>query len=438
MELQKWFHRHIKDAFPFVYQKKLLIAVSGGVDSVVLTHLCRGEGLSFDLAHCNFQLRGEASDGDELFVRELASRLQVQIWVRRFEPAKEVAEGRSIQLVARDLRYRWFDELAAAQGYDYVLTAHHLNDDAETFFINLLRGTGIDGLAGIPAQNENILRPLLHFSGKEIRSYALDNDIQWREDQSNTKDDYLRNRIRHHFVPLFEKENPDFLTSFLLTRNHLQDTVQLLQDYTRRLQEEITFFKESSLYIDIEKLKAQPHPKAVLYQLLKNYGFTAWEDIMHLPDAQPGKLITSEKYRLLKDRAYLIVREKESPEDIIEYTISENENLITFPKGRLLCEKVIKVTQKDKSIAYLASEKLRFPLVLRRWTAGDVFKPFGMKGHKKVSDFLTGAKLSLFEKENTWVLLSGDTVVWVLGQRIHDDFKVEKDTKEILKISFTE
>lgn len=432
--MQKRFHQHIQKTFPFLMENKFLIAISGGVDSVVLAYLCQRENLDFAFAHCNYQLRGEDSDQDEKFVRNLAKEFGVEVFVKRFETKKLVgSQEKSIQLLARELRYNWFQKLIKETAYTYVLTAHHLNDNVETFFINTIRGTGLEGLTGIPEINQKIIRPLLQFSRQEIQDYAEKNDIDWREDASNSSDDYLRNRIRHHIVPFLEKENPDFLSAFSLTQNHLENSSTLIQDYCHHLKAEISFQKEGKTYFKIDKLKKIPHLNLVIYHLFSPYGFKAFDDILSLLEAQSGKQVFSKNYRLLKDRDELILAKKQNKTEQV-ITINEDENVIDFPKGKIICEKVVKMDCADNGMGYIAENKIKYPLQLRPWRSGDTFRPLGMKGHKKISDFLKDLKLSLFEKENIWVLLSEEKIVWVVGLRVDEAFKIEKDTKDILKL----
>lgn len=432
--MQKRFQQHLQTHFPGIYDKKLLIAVSGGMDSVVLAHLCQKEGLDFAIAHCNFQLRGEASDQDEDFVRELAGEMKVNFHFKRFETKKQVAEGQSIQLVARELRYHWFNVLLEQEKYDALLTAHHLNDDVETFFINLLRGTGLRGLAGIPQMTTTVLRLLLPFSVLEIERFAEKNKIKWREDRSNASDDYLRNRIRHHLIPFLTGENPHFLDNFLLTRRNLEESVQLLTDYTGQLKKSIMKKRGNEIHLNLQKIKENPHPQALLYEILNPYGFTAWENVYDLLEAQVGKQVFASQFRLVKDRGSLILTERNQLEN--QEISVDGVGEFPFPEGRLICEKVIKVTNPQKDKAYLATERLVYPLKLRLWQPGDRFQPLGMKGRKKLSDFLKDEKLSLPQKEKTWVLLSEGNIVWVVGQRIDHRYRVREETKEILKIDW--
>jgi len=432
--MQKSFEKHLQKNFSFLYENKFIIAVSGGIDSVVLAYLCKNAKLDFAIAHCNFQLRGKESDKDESFVKELAEKFAVDFFIKKFETKKYVKENQSIQLIARKLRYDWFSELLQKE-YAYLLTAHHLNDDMETFMINLLRGTGIEGLLGIPTQNDKIFRPLLKFSLAEIEKFAKQENISWREDFSNTSDDYLRNRIRHHIIPEFEKENPDFSKSFLLTKKNLQQSKSLNEDYLHKIKQEITFQKGELLYFNLQKLKTYPNLKAVLYLLFKPYNFTAWKDIYQLLNAETGKVIISKTHRLLKDRDFLILG---PPKNKIqqEFFIEKENIVLKFPAGKLVCENVINVTAFNNRIAYLAENKIKFPLKLRIWKAGDKFQPFGMKGNKKISKFLKDKKVNLFEKENTWVLLSNDKIVWVIGHQIDEKFKIEKNENKIIKIEW--
>ncbi len=433
--LQHQFHHLIQTEFSFLKHQNFTIAISGGIDSVVLAYLCKQENLKFSLAHCNFHLRAEESDADQAFVESLAKQLSVPCFVKHFDTKSLVKnDAQSIQLIAREIRYKWFEELCKNEQIKHILVAHHLNDRAETFFINLLRGTGLSGLSGIPVRNGRIVRPLLDFSRAEIRNFAKEHHIQWREDCSNATDHYLRNRIRHHMIPFLENENADFLTKFKLTQRNLQDSEVLLVDYIERLKEELWIEKSDYVEISIEKLQEKPHFESILYHLLKDYGFTAWDDIVDLLTAQPGKQVLATNYRLLKDRATLLLK-RVNPIEKIEFEIGQDEKEVEFSQGKLICENITKIRSYDKQIAYLSASKLAFPLKLRHWKPGDAFQPFGMTGRKKVSDFLRDEKVSLFDKENTWVLVSGNQIVWVVGHRIDHNFKVD-DQSNILKIEW--
>jgi tRNA(Ile)-lysidine synthase len=434
--MKQVFEQHLQTNFPGLLQSKILVAVSGGLDSVVLTHLCYSLKLNFALAHCNFRLRQKESETDEYFVKNLAKKLDVTCYTKTFETSKYAKErNQSTQVAARNLRYNWFEELLGENDYKYVLTGHHLDDNLETFLINFTRGTGISGLTGIPEKKGQILRPLLPFSRKQIEKYAQSQFLEWRTDSSNSSDVYLRNRIRHHIIPVLKAENPSLLKSFQKTQDHLKQAEELNADYSKLLWNEITNQKNADEYhLSIEKIRDQSHPKAILYQLLKDFGFTQWQDIYNLLQAQSGKEIFSKTHRLIKDREVLILTQQNSQNNQA-IKIYKNDRKILFPDGQLFLESVTQVTKKKDKIAYIAAEKIRFPLLLRKLKTGDRFQPFGMKGSKKISDFLIDKKFSLLEKEKTWILESQGEIIWVVGHRIDERFKVENSDPEILKIS---
>ncbi|MCB0475804.1 MAG: tRNA lysidine(34) synthetase TilS, partial [Flavobacteriaceae bacterium] len=291
----KSFAEHTAKHFPFLKDKKLLLAISGGIDSVVLANLFKELNLQFSLAHCNFKLRGDESESDEVFVKKLAENLQVPVYVKQFETATFAQnEKLSIQVAARNLRYEWFYQLKDKDGFDLIVTAHHADDNLETFLINLIRGTGLDGLTGIPEQSETIIRPLLPFTREQIETYAKKEKIQWREDSSNIETKYLRNKIRHQIIPLMKELNPNFLNSFNNTLNNLKGSAAIVRRTVADLKNEILVPQtDGTLKIDIEYLKKLGNETAYLYELLREYGFTEWQDITSLLDAQSGKYIFS-------------------------------------------------------------------------------------------------------------------------------------------------
>lgn len=436
--MQTQFEQHIKSQFPFLKGKKILLTISGGIDSVVLAYLCKDAGLDFAMAHCNFRLRGKESDADEAFVEALAKEMEVELFIKPFDTEKFATENKmSIQVAARKLRYDWFAELAEDHGIDFIFTAHHANDSLETFLINTIRGTGLEGLTGIPEQNEQILRPLLAFSRKEIRAYAEKERISWREDSSNASTKYERNKIRHQVIPIFEDENPNLLNSFRKTQQHLQDTSDLLQEYTAVLFNEIVQEIGGSLHFDIQKIQEKSNPKAVLYQLLKAYEFTAWKDILALLTAQSGKMVFSPGYRLLKDRKTLILTAvvSEGAENQ-EIEISERTKQIEFPLGKLIFEDTETFGKAGKSQIYVNKHLIKFPLKLRKWKESDYFYPFGMNGKKKVSRYFKDEKFSLVEKEDAWLLVSDERILWIIGHRADERFRVKSGTSDLTAIHF--
>ncbi|MBF2092675.1 tRNA lysidine(34) synthetase TilS, partial [Flavobacterium psychrophilum] len=299
---------HLTKNLPFLKEKKLLLATSGGIDSMVMLHLFQKLNYNIAIAHCNFQLRGLESFGDQQFVQEYASKNKIPAFVTHFDTENFAKDYKlSTQIAARELRYNWFYELLETENFDFILTAHHADDNLETFIINLTRGTGLDGLTGIPEQNEQIIRPLLPFSRSEIEEYTKENSIQWREDSSNASDKYLRNKIRHDLIPILKVLNPNFLDSFLKTQNYLQEAQVMIEDATIMIYQQVAKEDNEIISFDLKKLTQLPNYKSYLYQWLREYDFTAWEDIYNLVESQSGKQIFSKKYRLLKDRDFLIL-----------------------------------------------------------------------------------------------------------------------------------
>lgn len=425
---------HIQDNLSFLIGKKLLLAVSGGIDSMVLVDLFSKMDFEIAVAHCNFQLRGAESDGDEEFVEIQSLKFKVQSFIKRFETEKFVEEKKlSIQQSARVLRYDWFEEIQTNEGFDYLLTAHHLDDSLETFLINFTRGTGIEGLTGIPQINGKIVRPLLIFSRDEIEKYAIENSILWREDSSNASDKYFRNKIRHQIVPILKELNPSLLDSFEQTAKNLQQTQQIAQQDIAQQWNKISTTVGEDILLSIDKIKSLAQYPAYLYAWLQPFGFSAWEDITALVEAQSGKQILSQNYRLIKDRTHLILTKIETKSEQ-EYFLSETDFEIDFPLKLSICNQSYISTPSSTSI-FVDKEKLKFPLVLRKWKEGDYFYPSGMQGKKKVSKFFKDEKFSLVEKENTWLLCSDDAIVWVINHRADQRFVATVKTKNIININ---
>lgn len=429
------FKEHLTRFFSFLEDKKLLLAISGGLDSMVMLHLFQKLNFKIAIAHCNFQLRGLESFGDQKFIQEYASANDIQLFVTQFDTLAFANDYKlSTQVAARELRYNWFYELIATQGFDTILTAHHADDNLETFLINLTRGTGIDGLTGIPSQNDSIIRPLLPFSRQEILTYANENNIQWREDSSNASDKYLRNKIRHNLVPLLKELNPDFLDSFQKTQAYLQESAAMVEDAAGMVFQQVVSQNDDVYEIELKKLLQLPNYKSYLYQWLKDFGFTAWEDIYELVYSLSGKQIFSSEYRLIKDRETLILSPLIEEFDKSEYFIKKGIQEVNIPI-KLSFSMVESCTVVNNSIIFVDDDKLSYPLTIKRWSEGDVFYPFGMNGKsKKVSKFFKDEKLSIVDKEKVWILFSKEQIVWIIGMRQDERFKVDSITKNILKI----
>ena len=429
------FKNHISNTFPALKGKKILIACSGGLDSVVLSRLFKELNYDISLAHCNFSLRGKESDEDEKFVILLADKLSIPIFNKKFNTkAYKIKHKLSTQVAARQLRYQWFEEVCTEHSFDYLATAHHLDDDLETFLINLSRGTGLRGLIGIPLINDKIIRPFLNFPRADILQYAKEKNSPWREDSSNQTSDYLRNKLRIEVIPRLKEVDHNLLNGFHQTQKYLNDSMALVNDYMALIKNLVVDETEDGFEIDVLKLQDLPNTNALLYELLAPFGFTAWDDISDLLTAQSGKQIFSESHRILKNRKSLLLVENSFVHNEETYTIKESDTGIDTPIN-LIIEQVDKTSDYTPSIVYLDLQKLNFPLQLRKWREGDSFYPFGMKGKKKLSKFFKDEKLSLVAKEKTWVLTSGNHIVWIVGMRSDHRFKVENQTKKILKIT---
>lgn len=432
--LQK-FTKHIQTHFPFLEHSRFYIAVSGGIDSMVLVHLFQHFRYEFGILHCNFKLRGDESDGDMRFIHDYCDENQLHLRIGFFETAEIAQQNKmSIQETARHLRYNWFYEQMEEMNADFVATAHHQDDNLETFLINLSRGTGLDGLTGIPAVNERIIRPLLPFSRKEIEEYALKNKLKWREDSSNESDKYVRNKIRHHLVPILKELNPSFLESFQKTQEYLKEAQSLVNDAEYIMYQEVATEKEDgTVHFNLDQLLQLNNYKAYLYQWLKQFGFTAWNDIYDLVQAQTGKQVFSDDFVLLKNRNSLILFRKSTSNDDF-FLIHKEENQVNIPLKLSFCN-VGDISVSHSNCIFVDEDLIEFPLTLRKWDEGDVFYPFGMKGKKKLSKFFKDEKLSLIDKSNCWILCSKEEIIWVVGLRSDDRFKVTTNTTKILKIT---
>ena len=431
----KAFKDHINKNIPFIENSRLLVAVSGGIDSIVLTHLCNKTGLDVALAHCNFNLRGKESDADETFVVELAEQLSMEVFVQQFDTEIYAKTHKlSTQMAARELRYNWFEELMQQLGYDYLLTAHHADDNLETFLINLSRGTGLDGLTGIPEANGAVIRPLLPFSREDIEHFARTETLSWREDSSNVSVKYLRNALRHDVIPQLKKLNPDFLSNFSKTQNHLRGSAQIVNDHIDEVSDDVMNVEPVGITLNIDKLKTLSYPRAYLYEMLKAYGFTEWNDVYHLLDAQSGKSVFSKTHRLLKDRDVLILTELKN-ERMDPVLVQEHDTRVEIPPGTVAFDVSDSNDKIGPNAITVDKDKLHFPLELRTWKEGDVFYPTGMEGKKKLSKYFKDEKFSLIEKEDTWLLCSGGSIVWIIGKRADRRFIATDDTGELLKIS---
>jgi tRNA(Ile)-lysidine synthase len=416
---------------------KILLAVSGGLDSMVMLDLFREAGFNIAVAHCNFQLRGKESLGDENLVRQTAESCNLKFHVNRFDTLRETEEQKlSIQVAARELRYKFFNEIAEEFNYQCIATAHHIDDELETLLINLVRGTGALGLTGIPLKNGKIIRPLLFTGREDLKEYAIEKKLVWREDASNASDDYQRNFLRHQVIPQLRQINPNLEETFIDTMQRLKGMREVMVKAVDHLKGEIFSEHSGDIHINIEKIQSHLYPAVILWELIKDFGFNYDQCKQIVENHQSGKQFSAGDVMLTVDREYYILQRGErqtwNPIDIEQ----GQQEVFANDKKLLIREAdpVKHVLKNDSSIAQLDAAKLRFPLTWRRWAPGDVFTPFGMKSDKKISDLLTDAKISLPDKEKITVLESAGTIVWVVGMRIHDSYKVTPDTQKVVII----
>jgi tRNA(Ile)-lysidine synthase len=432
------FIQHIASRRLILANERVLVAVSGGVDSIVLAHLFAQAPIPFSIAHCNFQLRGHESDMDEQFVTDLAAKYSADIHCRAFDTSDYAAQrGISIQLAARELRYAWFTELVDSGTVDVVATAHHADDNIETAMMNFFRGTGISGLRGMRERSGYIIRPLLSFRKSELLAYANANDLRWREDSSNAGVKYTRNFFRNKLIPAVSEAYPEAETNVLRNIERFRDVESIYRQAMDRIIRKTLIHSGPELFIPINKIITVPERATILFEIISKYGFTSGQlhDALSLMHAGEGRYIESSTYRIIKDRHRLLIAPKAKSDDNF-FMIDEETTGVAFPSGQLSVRLVSGTNEieKDNNVAMIDRSQLKYPLILRRKRAGDYFYPLGMKKKKKISRFLIDKKLSAPQKENVWVLESDRRIVWVVGHRIDDRFKVTEKSREVLMI----
>ncbi len=444
------FLNFIKENQLFLKKDKLLLAISGGVDSVVLSHLLFKTGFDFSLAHCNFRLRLE-SDQETIWVKNLANIYKKPFFFQTFDTQNYADHrGISIQMAARELRYTWFKQLLKKYGYDYILTAHHLNDQIETILFNWTKGTGISGLKGIPEKIDLIRRPLLFASKEKIVDYAKKENLKWLEDPSNQSSKYARNLIRNQVIPLLKTINPNLEKTAQKNIEKAIFTHKLFMDQISEFKTGIVSKQKRKYYLELKKIKTKILPQVTchlyIYYLLKDWGFNMNQSInleKIIKKNQVGNSFFSGSHRLIVDRNHLIIEplhiEKIRENHFInfkdsELILNENEKLVVKKENYHRHFHI----DRDKNVATLDYDKLIFPLKVRKWTFGDWFIPFGMKGKKKLSDFFIDIKCSRFDKENIWIIESNKQIVCLVGLRIDNRFKITNKTQQVFEITFQE
>ncbi|MCS6794427.1 MAG: tRNA lysidine(34) synthetase TilS [Raineya sp.] len=437
MNLAKDLQRYIVENNLFTKNHQILVAISGGVDSVVLGHLLCELGYNIGVIHCHFGLRAEA-DKEAEFVENLANTWQVPFYFRQFNTA-EFAEkaGVSIQMAARQLRYNFFEQIRKQESYNYIATAHHLNDSLETAIFNFTKGTGIAGLRGILAKNGYIVRPLLFATKQQIREYAQSHHLQWLEDSSNATDDYTRNFIRHQVVPRLEEINPNFLQNFAETAQRLYSVEKVWQEKLQQIAQEYL-----QVNADIWKLQFSSKVDVViLHHFLEKLGFSFRQCQDIYCSKQVGTEFFSASHWLVRDRtAWVAVPMHYHENELTIWQLQENDILQTLYftlQSKILEVKHFAIPQ-NHSQAYFDAQKLEFPLRVRVWREGDIFQPLGMRGKKKISDLLVDCKIPKNLKKRIFVVESGKEIIYVAGLRSSEFAKITENTQKICVLSFND
>lgn len=429
-----------------LFQKKdrLCIAVSGGADSVVLCELCHLAGFKFEIAHCNFQLRGGESERDEKFVRSLGEKYLTDVFVERFDTNTYAEKKKiSIQVAARELRYAWFDELMRDASNlklqtSYLLTAHHANDNIETVMMNFFKGTGITGLRGILPKQGNIIRPLLFAKKEEILSFIEENKLSYVEDSSNSSDKYTRNYFRHQLIPSVQKVFPQVEDNLINNIERFRETDLLFQQSIGLIKKKLLERQGNEVHIPVFKLLKLMPLKTIVYEVIKDFGFTAHQtdEVIGLLKSESGKYTSSSTHKIIKNRNWLII----APINTLQaghILIEKNAREVEFEMGKLKFKLYPNGDHKlpvSKDMAAIDLDQIVFPLLLRKWRQGDYFYPLGMQKKKKLSRFFIDQKLSITDKEKIWVLESNKKIIWIIGQRIDDRVKISQSTKNILEL----
>jgi tRNA(Ile)-lysidine synthase len=436
----KQFEVNISKNTLFSKTDKLLVAFSGGVDSVVLSDLLYKAGYNIELAHCNFQLRGQEAKDDTIFCENFAKSINAKLHVIYFDTKTYATEYKlSIQMAARELRYNWFKTLKTEHSFDFILTAHHANDNVETVFVNLIRGTGVKGLQGIPEKQNDIIRPLLFATKEDIKEYALKNKLLFREDSSNQEIKYKRNFIRHQIIPELKKLNPALEETFSTSIQFFKQSADIVAEFAQLKFKSICKEENSQLFIDIILLLQEAQKETLLFEWLyrKNFKTSQIQQLVEvlMTNKQVGKQFSSATHQLVVDRKYIIVQalEKEPSEKV--FVIKSMSDTVHLPINLHFEESTNREFSKDKNEISIAYSNNLFPLTLRKWKQGDKFKPLGLNGFKKLSDFFKDQKLSLFEKEDTWILENKEHIVWIVGHRVDDRCKITEETEKILRIT---
>ena len=434
------FKKYISENNLIGSKERILLGVSGGIDSMVMAHLFLTAGYNTGIAHCNFSLRNEESDQDEDLVRQFAVENKLPFYTVKFDtPLHAGSSGISIQMAARELRYNWFEKVMNENGFGLLAVAHNLNDNIETLIINLTRGTGIAGLSGIKPLNNRIIRPLLFATRTDIENYCRQTGITYREDSSNKDTKYTRNKIRHKIIPVLKQINPSIETTLNETAERFAGINEIVNEYISNLRHRISHDNGSLISYNIELLNPYLHNKTILFELFKPFGIGSvmLNELIRLIEGKTGGQVFTGSHRIVKNRNEIIISSDEYMADI-SHTVENILDFFNIPQIESAYYTDVTSSfeiSSDPSVAYVDSDKLKFPLTLRKWKSGDRFHPLGMRQQKKLSDYFIDSKFSLFEKENKFVMESEGQIFWIIGDRIDDRFKISSFTKRALIIT---
>lgn len=440
MSLLKKVENIIKKNKLFYRKHKLLVALSGGIDSIALADILYKLEYNVSFAHCNFKLRGTESDEDENFVTSLSKKYNVILFKTTFD-TKNFAKSKkiSIQEAARILRYNYFEEILAKYNLDYIVTAHTFDDNVETFFINLFRSTGLMGLKAIPIKSNKIVRPLLFVTRNEIFEYVKENNLQWSEDSSNQEDKYLRNAIRHSLIPVIKNIQNNFFKNFSISLSNISEHITLYEHLKKNLIDKSIINENESIKIDLNKINKCPNYYILLFDILKNYNFN-FKQVKNFCSNihQKGTYLSSDTHIAFYEKNLITISALNTTHNYTKFEITEDVSYINEPISI-----TIKKYKKEDNFnidpspkkAYFDLDKINFPLTIRKWKKGDKFMPLGMSKFKKLSDFFIDNKFTNIQKQQTWLLCSGSNILWVIGYRIDDRFKITNNTKYILELN---
>jgi tRNA(Ile)-lysidine synthase len=422
---------------------RLLLAVSGGLDSSVLCALCHQAGYAFAIAHCNFQLRGAESDRDEVFVKNVGNNYNVDVHVQKFDTAVYATDRKiSIQEAARVLRYEWFAQLADEHAFTCTLLAHHADDNIETLLMNFFRGTGLQGLTGIPQEHTGknmLLRPMLSFRRQQILEFATTNQLKWVEDSSNESSKYTRNFFRNELLPAIKKVYPQVEDNLLDNIDRFRKVQALYQPAVEQLKSKVVVQHLNEVRLPVKKIK-QYQGTSLLYEIIKEYGFSEKQttEVFKLTDAASGKFVANERFQIIRHGLWLIIAPVIAAAETI--AIDKGVQQVDFVGGTLDLQTIaqdIFTLNTQPQVAQLDARHMQYPLLLRKWKTGDYFYPLGMRKKKKLSRFFIDQKLAKNQKENMWVIESNKKILWVVGMRIDDRFKITEATEQVLQLTIS-